>query len=73
MSITNSIHPGFIAIPILEQARDTPIWEGMINLTPMGTLGRPVDIAAGVAYLASEDAAFITGLELYIDGGYMAR
>ena len=69
----NSIHPGFIATPILEQARDTPIWDGMINLTPMGTLGRPEDIAAGVAYLASDDAAFITGLELYIDGGYMAR
>ena len=69
----NSIHPGFIATPILEQSRNTPIWDGMIELTPMGTLGRPEDIAAGVAYLASDDAAFITGLELYIDGGYMAR
>lgn len=69
----NSIHPGFIATPILEQARDTPIWDGMIALTPMARLGRPDDIAAGVAYLASDDAAFVTGLELYIDGGYMAR
>ncbi len=69
----NSIHPGFIATPILEQSRDTPIWDGMTALTPMGTLGRPEDVAAGVAYLASDDAAFITGLELYIDGGYMAR
>ena len=69
----NSIHPGFIATPILEQSRNTPIWDGMTALTPMGTLGRPEDIAASVAYLASEDAAFITGLELYIDGGYMAR
>ena len=39
----------------------------------MGRLGRPEDIAAGVAYLASDDAAFVTGLELYIDGGYIAR
>jgi NAD(P)-dependent dehydrogenase (short-subunit alcohol dehydrogenase family) len=69
----NSIHPGFIATPILEQSRDTPIWDGMTALTPMGRLGRPEDIAAGVAYLASDDAAFVTGLELYIDGGYMAR
>ena len=45
----------------------------MTDLTPMGRLGQPEDIAAGVAYLASDDAAFITGLELYIDGGYMAR
>ncbi len=69
----NSIHPGFIATPILEQARGTAIWDGMTELTPMGSLGRPEDIAAGVAYLASDDAAFVTGLELYIDGGYMAR
>lgn len=69
----NSIHPGFIATPILEAARGTDIWDGMTALTPMGTLGRPEDIAAGVAYLASDDAAFVTGLELYIDGGYMAR
>jgi len=69
----NSIHPGFIATPILEQSRNTPIWDGMTELTPMGRLGRPEDIAAGVAYLASDDAAFVTGLELYIDGGYMAR
>jgi NAD(P)-dependent dehydrogenase (short-subunit alcohol dehydrogenase family) len=69
----NSVHPGFIATPILEQSRDTPIWDGMVQLTPMAHLGRPEDIAAGVAYLASDDAAFVTGLELYIDGGFMAR
>ncbi len=69
----NSIHPGFIATPILEQARNTPLWDGMTALTPMGRLGSPEEVAAGVAYLASDDAAFITGLELYIDGGYMAR
>jgi NAD(P)-dependent dehydrogenase (short-subunit alcohol dehydrogenase family) len=69
----NSIHPGFIATPILEQARDTPIWDGMTALTPMGHLGAPEDIAAGVAYLASDDAAFVTGSELYIDGGFIAR
>lgn len=69
----NSIHPGFIATPILEQSRDTPIWDGMTALTPMGHLGAPEDIAAGVAYLASDDAAFVTGSELYIDGGFMAR
>jgi NAD(P)-dependent dehydrogenase (short-subunit alcohol dehydrogenase family) len=72
-AILNSIHPGFIATPILEQSRNTPIWEGMTSLTPTGRLGRPEDIAAGVAYLASDDAAFVTGLELDIDGGYMAR
>ena len=69
----NSIHPGFIATPILEQSRNTPIWDGMIDLTPMGRLGTPEEIAAGVAFLASDDASFVTGLELYVDGGYLAR
>ncbi|TDU83872.1 NAD(P)-dependent dehydrogenase (short-subunit alcohol dehydrogenase family) [Kribbella voronezhensis] len=69
----NSIHPGFIDTPILDQARGTPFWDVMTQLTPMGRLGRPDEIAAGVAYLASDDASFVTGLELDIDGGYLAR
>ncbi|KRC92532.1 short-chain dehydrogenase [Terrabacter sp. Root85] len=69
----NSIHPGFIDTPILDGARGTPFEQAMIDLTPMGRLGRPDEIAAGVAYLVSDDAAFVTGLELYIDGGYIAR
>ncbi|GAA5018266.1 glucose 1-dehydrogenase [Terrabacter aeriphilus] len=69
----NSIHPGFIDTPILDSARGTPFEQVMVDLTPMGRLGRPEEVAAGVAYLASDDAAFVTGLELYIDGGYIAR
>lgn len=69
----NSIHPGFIDTPILDQARGTDVWDAMTAVTPMGRLGKPEEIAAGVAYLASDDASFVTGLELYIDGGYMAR
>lgn len=69
----NSIHPGFIDTPILDTARGTPFEQVMIDLTPMGRLGKPSEIAAGVAYLVSDDAAFVTGLELYIDGGYIAR
>jgi NAD(P)-dependent dehydrogenase (short-subunit alcohol dehydrogenase family) len=69
----NSIHPGFIDTPILDTARGTPFEQVMIDLTPMGRLGKPSEIAAGVAYLVSDDAAFVSGLELYIDGGYIAR
>ena len=69
----NSIHPGFIDTPILDGARGTAFWDAMTQLTPMGRLGRPEEVAAGVAYLACDDAAFVTGLELYIDGGYTAR
>jgi NAD(P)-dependent dehydrogenase (short-subunit alcohol dehydrogenase family) len=69
----NSVHPGFIDTPILDSTKGTEFEETMISLTPMGRLGRPEEVAAGVAYLASDDASFVTGLELYIDGGYIAR
>jgi NAD(P)-dependent dehydrogenase (short-subunit alcohol dehydrogenase family) len=69
----NSVHPGFIRTPILDQAKGTDVWDAMTALTPMGRLGEPEEIAAAVAYLASDDASFVTGLELYVDGGYIAR
>ena len=69
----NSIHPGFIDTPILDQVKGTEFEKVMIDLTPLARLGRPEEIAAGVAYLASDDAAFVTGSELYIDGGFIAR
>lgn len=69
----NSIHPGFVDTPIMDEVRGTEFEDLMKDLTPMRRLGRPDEVAAGVAYLASDDATFVTGSELYIDGGYMAR
>jgi len=69
----NSIHPGFVDTPIMDEVRGTEFEDLMMDLTPMRRLGRPDEVAAGVAYLASDDATFVTGSELYIDGGYMAR
>lgn len=69
----NSVHPGFIDTPILDDAKGTPFEQAMLDMTPMGRLGLPSEIAAGVAYLVSDDAAFVTGSELYIDGGFIAR
>lgn len=69
----NSVHPGFIATPILDAARGTPFEQTMIDLTPMGRLGRPEEIAGVVAFLASDDSSFMTGAEVYVDGGYLAR
>jgi NAD(P)-dependent dehydrogenase (short-subunit alcohol dehydrogenase family) len=69
----NSVHPGFIDTPILEPTRGTEFEQAMISLTPLGRLGLPAEVAAGVAYLASDDASFVTGSELYIDGGFIAR
>ena len=69
----NSVHPGFVQTPLLEQAKGTPFEQMMLDTTPMGRLGRPEEIAAVVAFLASDDASFMTGAEVYVDGGYMAR
>jgi NAD(P)-dependent dehydrogenase (short-subunit alcohol dehydrogenase family) len=69
----NSVHPGFIDTPLLDQARGTPFEQTMIDLTPMGRLGFPDEVAASIAFLAGDDASFVTGAELYVDGGYIAR
>jgi NAD(P)-dependent dehydrogenase (short-subunit alcohol dehydrogenase family) len=47
--------------------------EYVISQTPMGRAGRPEEIAAGVVFLASDEASFVTGSELVIDGGYLAQ
>ena len=69
----NSVHPGFIDTPILSETKGTPFEQVMLDMTPMGRLGKPQEIAAAVAYLASDDASFVTGCELAVDGGYLAR
>ncbi|CAN5922370.1 hypothetical protein BH23ACT10_BH23ACT10_11440 [soil metagenome] len=69
----NSVHPGFIDTPILADAKGTEFEDAMVGMTPMGRLGQPEEVAALIAFLASDDASFMTGSELYVDGGYIAR
>ena len=75
----NSVHPGFIWTPLVEGlAKESDegveaFRKGLDDLHPIGHVGEPADIAAGIAYLASDDAKFVTGSELVIDGGYTAR
>ena len=74
----NSVHPGYIWTPMVENylAKHGDVAEGRKALDamhPIGHVGEPGDIAYGVLYLASEEAKFITGAELVIDGGYTAQ
>ncbi|MFC5568648.1 SDR family NAD(P)-dependent oxidoreductase [Lysobacter yangpyeongensis] len=76
----NSVHPGYIRTPMVEQhLRDSGATdlEAAIaevgRLHPLGHMGDADDIAWGVVYLASDEAKFVTGAELVIDGGYTAR
>lgn len=70
----NSLHPGFIETPqLLERFEGSERHQGMLANTPMGRLGTPAEIAGSVAFLGSADAGFMTGTEVYADGGWTAR
>lgn len=68
----NSIHPGFIDTP-LTQAQDADLNADVIAATPMKRAGTPAEIAYGCLFLASDESSYITGIELPIDGGYLAQ
>jgi NAD(P)-dependent dehydrogenase (short-subunit alcohol dehydrogenase family) len=77
----NSVHPGIIETPIWDSiSGGMPGGANRIDLdavtamaTPLGFKGLPEDIALGVLYLASDEARYVTGAELVIDGGMTAR
>ena len=77
----NSIHPGGVETPMLKSIIDTYIDKGVVPSYeiaeasiiadhPIGRLGLPEDLGGGVVYLCSNSAAFVTGAELNIDGGF---
>lgn len=68
----NSLHPGFIETPLTD-AQAPEVNDYVVSQTPMGRAGKPHEIAAGVVFLASDEASFVTGSELVIDGGYLAQ
>ncbi|MGA3160068.1 MAG: 3-oxoacyl-ACP reductase FabG [Terracidiphilus sp.] len=64
----NAIAPGFIATEMV-RAMPEKVLEGMCSHTPLGRLGEPADIANAYAWLASDEAAFVHGAVLSVDGG----
>jgi NAD(P)-dependent dehydrogenase (short-subunit alcohol dehydrogenase family) len=71
----NSVHPGFILTPLtiklgeLRPEGAEKSMEGLARGIPMGRLGLPEEIANGILFLASDEASYVTGTELIIDGG----
>jgi 3-oxoacyl-[acyl-carrier protein] reductase len=64
----NAVAPGFIATEMV-RAMPEKVLEGMRGHTPLGRLGEPGDIANAYAWLASDEAAFVHGAVLSVDGG----
>ena len=79
----NSVHPGFVETPLLHQGMQR--WaerdggtaaekiDAVAQTTPVKRLAQPIEIGRVVAFLASDDASYMTGSEVVVDGGWTAR
>jgi 3(or 17)beta-hydroxysteroid dehydrogenase len=70
----NSVHPGLMP-PMRSSGRtaDPEVRAKMLRQVPMGRAGRVEEVANAVLFLASDEASYITGAELWVDGGYLAN
>ena len=70
----NSVHPGPIQTDMTKEVWSDPERRRRTEqITPLGRYGQPSDVAYAVLFLASDEAAFITGAELVVDGGFTAQ
>lgn len=68
----NSLHPGIVETPaVAQQAKEMS--DVVIERTPLGRMGKAIELAQGCLFLASDESSFMTGAELVIDGGYTAQ
>ena len=69
----NSVHPGFMPPMRTSKTSADPTWRAkMLDAVPMKRAGRVEEVAHAVLFLASDEASYITGTELVVDGGYLA-
>jgi NAD(P)-dependent dehydrogenase (short-subunit alcohol dehydrogenase family) len=68
----NAVAPGTIDTPAVAAMSKEGI-KKVVSMHPMGRMGKPEEIAQGILFLASDDASFVTGAVLPIDGGYLAQ
>jgi NAD(P)-dependent dehydrogenase (short-subunit alcohol dehydrogenase family) len=69
----NALVPGATDTPMLRKALTPEALETLAVSQPIGRLGRPEELAKAVLFLASDDASFVTGTAMYVDGGQAAK
>jgi NAD(P)-dependent dehydrogenase (short-subunit alcohol dehydrogenase family) len=70
----NCIHPGLIETPMTDWVMKRPdLLEGILGQISMGRAGQPCEVATVAAFLASDDARYVTGQSIYVDGGWVGK
>ena len=69
----NSVHPGVLPPMLNSSERRAQFQDDMVKAVPMGREGLPIEVAYAVLFLASDEASYITGTELMVDGGFTAQ
>jgi len=69
----NAVCPGFVMTPMIEAGISDELLPQIVALHPIGRIARPEEIAAPVLFLASDEASFVTGASIPVDGGYTAQ
>ena len=67
----NAVAPGLVDTPMLRDDLPSPVLQGLVDQVPLGRLASPDEVAPAVVFLASEHAAYITGVVLNISGGWL--
>jgi len=69
----NAVAPGFVLTPLVKRNLDEATRQQFVALHPVNRLGRPEEVANVICFLASDEASFVTGVTIPVDGGYTAQ